>query len=65
MESEVREKAVKGRQISGALERVMRGSVNMEVKNGIRNSTVKVTNPDISNTDFRLILGQLKSNART
>ncbi len=39
MEGEIRERIVKGRQVIGALVRVMkRRSVNMEVKKGIRNS---------------------------
>ncbi len=41
MEGEIRERTVKGRQVMGALERVMKGrNVNMEVKKGIRNSII-------------------------
>ncbi len=44
MEGEVRERAVKGRQVVGALERVMkRRFVSMEVKRGIRNSVILPT----------------------
>ncbi len=39
MEGEIQERTVKGRQVMGALERVMKGrNVSMEVKRGIRNS---------------------------
>ncbi len=39
MEGEIRERAVKGRQVMGALERVKKGrNVSMAVKKGIRNS---------------------------
>ncbi len=38
MEGEMRERTVKGRQVMGALERVMRGrNVSLKVKRGIRN----------------------------
>ncbi len=41
MEGEIKERTVKGRQVMGALERVMKGrNVSMEVKWGIRNSVI-------------------------
>ncbi len=41
MEGEIRERTVKGRQVMGALERVMKGTnVSMAVKKGIRNSVI-------------------------
>ncbi len=44
MEGEIREREVKGRQVMGALERVMKGrSVSMAVKKGIRNSVILPT----------------------
>ncbi len=44
MEGEIRERTVKGRQVMGALERVMTGrSVSMAVKKGIRNSVILPT----------------------
>ncbi len=43
MEGEVRERTVKCRQVMGALERVMKGNVSMEVKNGIRNKVILPT----------------------
>ncbi len=44
MEGEIRERRVKGRQVMGALERVMkRRNVSIEVKNGIRNSVILPT----------------------
>ncbi len=44
MEGEIRERTVKGRQVIGVLERVMKGrNVSMEVKWGIRNSVVLPT----------------------
>ncbi len=44
MEAERRERTVKGRQVMGALERVMKGrNVTMEVKRGIRNSVILPT----------------------
>ncbi len=48
MEREIRERTVKGRQVMGALERVMKGrNVSMAVKKGIRNSVII---PMLSNT---------------
>ncbi len=44
MDGEIRERTVKGRQVMGALERVMKGrSVRMVVKKGIRNSVILPT----------------------
>ncbi len=44
MEGEIRERRVKGRQVMGVLERVMKGrNVSMEVKWGIRNSVILPT----------------------
>ncbi len=44
MEGEIRERTVKGRQVVGALERVMKGRiVSMEVKRGIRNYVIILT----------------------
>ncbi len=44
MEGEVRESAVKGRSVTGSLERVMKGrNASMEVKRGIRNSVLLPT----------------------
>ncbi len=44
MEGEIRERAVKGRQVMGTLERVMRGRhVSMAAKKGIRNSVILPT----------------------
>ncbi len=43
MKGEVRERVVKGRQVVSALERVMRGSVSMEVKRGTRRSIILPT----------------------
>ncbi len=44
MEGEIREKAVKGRQVMGALEKVMKGrNVSMAVKKGLRNSVILPT----------------------
>ncbi len=44
MDGEIRERTVKGRQVMGALERVMKGrSVGMEVKKAIRNSVILPT----------------------
>jgi len=44
MEGEIRERAVKGRQVIGTLERIMNGrNVSMEVKRGIRNSIILPT----------------------
>ncbi len=44
MEGEIRERTVKGRQVMGALERVMKGrSVSIVVKKGIRNSVILPT----------------------
>ncbi len=41
MEGEIRKRTVKGRQVMGALERVMKGrNASMEVKKGIRNSVI-------------------------
>ncbi len=45
MKGEIRERAVNGRQVMGSLERVMKRSVSMVVKKGIRNS---VTLPTLS-----------------
>ncbi len=40
LEGEIRERTVKGRQVVGALERVMKGrNVSMAVKRGIRKAT--------------------------
>ncbi len=47
----MRERAVKGRQVVDALERVTKGrSVSMEVKKGIRNSIILPTLPYASET---------------
>ncbi|KAK3893161.1 hypothetical protein Pcinc_003002 [Petrolisthes cinctipes] len=44
MEGEIRERAVKGRQVIGSLGRIMKGrSVSMEVKRGLRNSIILPT----------------------
>ncbi len=44
MEGEIRERALKGRQVMGAMERVMKGRhVSMAVKKGIRNSVILPT----------------------
>ncbi len=44
MEGEIRERTVMGRQVMGALERVMKGrSVSMAVKKGVRNSVILPT----------------------
>ncbi len=44
MEGKIRERRVKGRQVMGALERVMKGrNVSMAVKKGIRNSVILPT----------------------
>ncbi len=44
MEGEIRERTVKGRQVMGTLERVMKGrNVSMAVKRGIRNSVILPT----------------------
>ncbi len=44
MEGEIRERTVKGRQVMGALERVMKGrSVSMVVKKGIGDSVILST----------------------
>ncbi len=44
MEGEIRERTVKGRQVMGALKRVMKGrNVSMAVKKGIRNSVILPT----------------------
>ncbi|KAK3893665.1 hypothetical protein Pcinc_002527 [Petrolisthes cinctipes] len=44
MEGEIRERAVKGRQVIGSLGRIMKGrSVSMEVKRGLRNSIILST----------------------
>ncbi len=44
MEGEIRERTVKGRQVMGDLERVMKGrNVSMEVKRDIRNSIILPT----------------------
>ncbi len=44
MEGEIRERTVKGRQVMGGLERVMKGrNVSREVKKGIRNSVILPT----------------------
>ncbi len=44
MEGEIREMTVKGRQVMGALERVMKGrNVSMAVKKGIRNIVILPT----------------------
>ncbi len=44
MEGEIRERTVKGRQVMGALERVMKGrNLSMELKKGIRNSVILPT----------------------
>ncbi len=44
MEGEIRERTVKGRQVMGALERIMKGkNVSMAVQRGIRNSVVLPT----------------------
>ncbi len=43
MEGEIREGTVKGRQAMGAVERLMKGNVSMEVKNSIRNSIILPT----------------------
>ncbi len=41
MEGEIRERTVKGRQVMGALKRVMKGrNVSMAVKMGIRNTVI-------------------------
>ncbi len=51
MEGEIRERTVKGRQVMGALERVMKGrNVSMAVKKGIWNSVILPTLPYISET---------------
>ncbi len=44
MEGEIRERTVKGRQVMGAVEKVMKGrNVSMAVKRGIRNSVILPT----------------------
>ncbi len=44
MEGEIRERTVKGRQVMGALERVMKArNLSIEVKKGIRNSGILLT----------------------
>ena len=44
MEGEVRERAVKGRQVVGSLGRIMKGrSVSVDVKKGLRDSIVLPT----------------------
>ncbi len=44
MEGEIRERTVRGRQVMGALERIMKGrNVSMAVKKGIRNSVILQT----------------------
>ncbi len=44
MEGEIRERTVKGRQVMGALERVMKGrNVSMAVKKGIMNRVILST----------------------
>ncbi len=44
MEGEIRERTVKGRQVMGVMERVMKGrNVSMAVKQGIRNSVILPT----------------------
>ncbi len=51
MEGEIRERTVKGRQVMGALERVMKGrNVSMVVTWGIRNSVILPTLPYASET---------------
>ncbi len=51
MEGEIRERTVKGRQVMGALERVMKGrNVSMAVKWGIRNSVILPTRSYSSET---------------
>ncbi len=50
MEGEIRERTVKGRQVMGALERVMKGNVGMAAKRGIRNSVILPTLPYASET---------------
>ncbi len=44
MEGEIKERTVKGRQVVGVLERVMKGrNVSMAVKRGIRNGVILPT----------------------
>ena len=44
MEEEIRERAMKGRSVTGSLAKVMKGrSVSMEVKRGLRNSILLPT----------------------
>ncbi len=51
MEGEIRERTVKGREVMGALERVMKGrNVSMVVKHGIRNSVILPTLSYVSKT---------------
>ena len=53
MEGEVRERTVKGRQVIGSLERIMKGrNVSMEVKKGIRNSIILPTDICIRDMDM-------------
>ncbi len=44
MEGEIKERTIKGRQVMGAMERVMKGrNVSIEIKRGIRNSIILPT----------------------